>query len=74
MVSDFGWLGKYHYSLKMIRGGWKMADFITIVFAILAIVLIMKIAAKVIKFALTIAVIGIVIYILTNYGFLRGVF
>lgn len=51
-----------------------MADFITIVFAILAIVLIMKIAAKVIKFALTIAVIGIVIYILTNYGFLRGVF
>lgn len=51
-----------------------MADLITIIIAILAIVLIMKIAAKVIKFALTIAVIGVVIYILTNYGFLSGVF
>lgn len=49
-----------------------MTDFITIVLAILAVVLIMKIAAKVIKFALTIAVIGVVFYILTNYGFLSG--
>lgn len=51
-----------------------MADFITIVIAILAIILIMKIAAKIIKFALTIAVIGAVLYILTNYGFLNGLF
>lgn len=51
-----------------------MADFITILIAVLAIVLIMKIAAKLMKFVLTIAIIGVVLYILTNYGFLSGVF
>ncbi len=49
-----------------------MADFITILIAILAIVLIMKIAAKIIKVVLTIAVIGIALYILTNFGFLSA--
>ena len=54
--------------------GSKMTDFITIVIAILAIVLIMKIAAKLLKFILTIVVIGIVLYVLANYGFLSGLF
>ena len=51
--------------------GSKMTDFITIVIAILAIVLIMKIATKLLKFILTIVVIGIVLYVLANYGFKR---
>ena len=55
-------------------GGIKMTDFITIVIAILAIVLIMKIAAKLLKFVLTMVVIGIVLYVLANYGFLSGLF
>lgn len=49
-----------------------MTDFITIVIAILAIVLIMKITKKIIKFALTVAVIGLVLYVLSNCGFLNG--
>ncbi|NLJ41523.1 MAG: hypothetical protein GX352_07945 [Clostridiales bacterium] len=51
-----------------------MTDIITVAIAILAIVLIMKIAAKVIKFVLTLAVIGVVIYILVNFGLLSSLF
>ena len=59
---------------RILYGGIKMTDFITIVIAILAIVLIMKIAAKLLKFVLTMVVIGVVLYVLTNYGFLSGLF
>ncbi|HZJ83840.1 MAG TPA: hypothetical protein VFD57_08550 [Clostridia bacterium] len=51
-----------------------MTDLVTILVAIGAIILIMKIAAKLLKFVLTIAVIGTVIYVLANYGFLSGLF
>jgi len=51
-----------------------MTDLITIIIAVLAIGLIMKITAKILKFVLTIAVIGAALYILSNYGFLNVLF
>ena len=51
-----------------------MTDLISIIIAILAIALIMKITAKIVKFVLTAAVVGITLYILLNYGFLSGLF
>jgi FtsH-binding integral membrane protein len=50
-----------------------MTDIITIVLAIAAIYLIAKITFKVLKFFLMLAIIGLVIYILANYGFLSGI-
>lgn len=51
-----------------------MTDLITIIIAIVAIALIMKIAAKILKFLLTIAVVGAALYIMFNYGFLSVLF
>ncbi|MFO7154040.1 MAG: hypothetical protein DIU64_003635 [Caldicoprobacter oshimai] len=50
-----------------------MTDIITIIIAVGAIYLIAKITFKVLKVILMLAVIGLVIYILTNYGFLSGI-
>ncbi|MCM8900411.1 hypothetical protein KVG29_04115 [Caldicoprobacter algeriensis] len=50
-----------------------MTDIITILLAVAVIYLIAKITFKVLKFILMLAVIGLVIYILANYGFLRGI-
>ena len=49
-----------------------MADFIAIAVAVIALYLILKITAKIFKVILFIAAVGIVLYILTNYGFLSG--
>ncbi|MBM7583009.1 uncharacterized membrane protein YjjB (DUF3815 family) [Caldicoprobacter guelmensis] len=50
-----------------------MTDIITIILAVVTIYLIAKITFKVLKFILMLAVIGLVIYILANYGFLGGI-
>lgn len=50
-----------------------MTDIITIVLAIASIYFIAKITFRVLKFFLMLAVIGVLIYILANYGFLRGI-
>lgn len=57
---------------KKGTGGTKMADFIAIAVAVIALYLILKITAKIFKVILFIAAVGIVLYILTNYGFLSG--
>lgn len=50
-----------------------MTDIIIIIFAMVAIYLIAKVTFKILKFILMLAIISLVIYILTNYGFLRGI-
>ena len=51
-----------------------MIDILSIVIAELAIYFIMKIAFKILKAFLVLLVIGVLAYILMNYGFLSGLF
>jgi predicted permease len=51
-----------------------MADILSIAIAVIAIYFIMKIAFKLLKVFLIIAVIVALAYVLTNYGFLGGLF
>lgn len=50
-----------------------MTDILIIIGAIIAIVFILKIAFKILKAALLLGVIALVLYYLTQYGFLNGV-
>lgn len=47
-------------------------DILMILVAVVAIFLILKIAFKVLKFALIIGIVLFVLYYLTNFGFLSG--
>lgn len=50
----------------------KMMDLLFIGIAILVIMFILKVATKILKVVLVLAVIVILLYFLTNFGFLKG--
>jgi uncharacterized membrane protein (Fun14 family) len=51
-----------------------LTDILIIIGAVIAVIFILKIAFKVLKAALVLGVIALVLYYLTQYGFLNGIF